>query len=840
MLLAVALLVGGALWAKRNFDKILSHYKGAIEIALSDVLSLPVSITSIRGHLGRQFRLKLDGLKIGGSEECISVKEVSLSSPLASLLRRELVVTAVSVKEPTVVIVEGESGSRVCPNSQRIVRDSTQAEQASLPQFDFQKIQLESLHFIIEKGEGSRRQEIVINHGLLSLLTQAPNLSEQQFVNVEVLLEGGALVGGPSFGKVALENLTIGLDKNGTSSVVGHLAIDDLKSNKPGLIVKTLSTDVNLSGKNLVLNRPNIEASLSGQRVAAFCDGVEMDTALRTLKITGGVLSLADQKVALSGAWAGDFIPEQANLESGKLDLAKVGQLLDRLLPGKAPAVGTGTASFAIIVQKKGKAWLGSGKLAVNAYENKEADIAVGQVSLPNLTVIFRSVRDFQANFALAISDLAIRDRNDRYSTGNASGTVSLQGGTKEFLGINADLKVNKFGFQNEDIAITDVSGDVKNAKVGISQKFDVLTRLDFTGGPVTLRHPSISVDGADEVSAPISINIPSAGGYRVEGPVKIRNARLNTMGRDFEKVSATVQMFISGPLKQFTSERLDFVNQNRAGWIKTDFAMTPEWYDLREFQTGFFGGTTLARAKMGRHENTDIISSLEVTNANVAQLAGLVSPETKGVSGLIKSLTAEAQGNKRDILPSLKGKGEVAFQEEIFREVGLTTRIASALRSVPAIGPVISPEKLADDRKQVSFSSKFSAENQKVSFDDVRISRPKYNVEGSGNVGFDGIIDFKGNVIFLSDSARALGLGITPLASILGRVGKIEVPIFIRGHFKDPSVTPDIAGFVSHYSGLGLATSTVGGIWRGGKNLVEGLTGAENGDSSSSLAASD
>ena len=72
-----------------------------------------------------------------------------------------------------------------------------------------------------------------------------------------------------------------------------------------------------------------------------------------------------------------------------------------------------------------------------------------------------------------------------------------------------------------------------------------------------------------------------------------------------------------------------------------------------------------------------------------------------------------------------------------------------------------------------------------------------------------------------MKQTLTSLGGGFERLGSLLGRVGKVEIPVFIRGQVPNISVVPDVVTLVKDNSGLTLVGNVLGSTLDAGRSVA-------------------
>jgi hypothetical protein len=210
------------------------------------------------------------------------------------------------------------------------------------------------------------------------------------------------------------------------------------------------------------------------------------------------------------------------------------------------------------------------------------------------------------------------------------------------------------------------------------------------------------------------------------------------------------------------------------------------------------------------------------VSNAVVSSLAAVILARHENpFDGQIRSLSVAVRGSFAELLTSLRGEGDFKLMSTRVRGFDLTRALADALSSIPIANLTLAKEKLSDEGFDKAAEGVFTIADEKLHFSSLTFYRHQYTLAATGTYSFSKFLDLKGAVTFMKQTLTSLGGGFERLGSLLGRVGKVEIPVFIRGQVPNISVVPDVVTLVKDNSGLTLVGNVLGSTLDAGRSVA-------------------
>ena len=133
------------------------------------------------------------------------------------------------------------------------------------------------------------------------------------------------------------------------------------------------------------------------------------------------------------------------------------------------------------------------------------------------------------------------------------------------------------------------------------------------------------------------------------------------------------------------------------------------------------------------------------------------------------------------DLLPTLSATGECNMRNGKLVNFDLIKKLAKPIGF-----------KTFDEEKVRDLIGSFQVDNERVYFDDLNLTASSGDWKVSGSVGFDGSLDYSGEVTLSSDAAKNLDF-LGDFKSLLqDRSGKIVLPFKLSGTYSSPQVALD------------------------------------------------
>lgn len=744
----------------------LDSLRPKVERALTEVLGLTVEISDLNFAFFPLLGLSASNISLISDESCtaaIKADKIILRFDYAALLRRELRVSMIKIDSPA---------AEISLTAGKITWG--QSPLTSLPISD------------------SDKPSCPVRKPLQSNLKADDNAHKKEVAS------------GPFYFSVAIEAIAITNAK--------------LKVHQPGsmqeLILNEFTADLHLSNNILNISSPSVDGLLDQAPIDFKALLVKVNTKTKLIQIKDAELNLGKLHLKCSGALQDWFRPRSLQLSSRLIDIKQLVSLLDIYYSSlNLPHFKDGQLTFALNLStaRKGGAVI-DGQISLTNIDMPSLELKLSKFGLKQFQLELERDSKWSFDTSFDLRDFKIKDRVDSYQLASGSGKFVLTRDETGRLGGNGNLEAKAFGFNDGTTKITNADATLSKIDTVVSPKGDVLVTVDLSGQDLDLDHERVTIRGFSDLVASLEINVPAQGGYSVSGPVSIDKANITTLKRNFKAVSGNVQMLVSKPLKHFVSNNItaQLMGQNLS--LETDFSMKKEAYLFKSTSLKIPPAILDVSGILERNSGRAFSFELSGQNLEPAELASLIQPgEKTDFQGMIKSLNLNLSGDMHSPVDSLSGQGDILVTEPLSKEFNLSVSIANAISKLPVIGNTIVPNHLKEDDSEQSAQATFTVAKRQIHTSDLLIKRDRFTLYGQGNIDFDFEVDAKASVVFLRETFGGFGGDFEPFSTLLGRLGKIEIPLFVQGTFPDLALTPDTVTFVKDNSGLTLLHEALG-----------------------------
>jgi len=532
----------------------------------------------------------------------------------------------------------------------------------------------------------------------------------------------------------------------------------------------------------LSLTKPDVKIEIDGIPAAFVAQSLSVGLTTGSIQLQDGELSVGEQKVSVAGRYEAGT--GEATFACERIDLRKVASITT-LVEVDASALRSG------IVSSSGK---------------------ISYTPARGLSVRAQSLR---------IDNLRVSSGDETYQASTTAGAIAcsaFRGGAT----CSADLEVDDFGYAGAGLKISRVATRLEKLRVALQSTGEVRATGSLKASSMQLRSETLDVRGIEALSAPIAVSVARGTGYLIQGPVTVRGVALRIADREISQAQGEVFVSLSSAGDTFATSNLTASTAGETVAFRGSFAISPRSYVAHDVKLGVAGGEVSVAAKIQRDPKLGYSAQIGVVNTDVPRLLAVVLKRSEDpFDGKVKKLAVSLNGDLRDPVRSLAGQGSFSLMATRIRGFDLTRTLADALASIPIANLALSRDKLADDGLDKAAEGVFVLGDSKINFSSLSVYRQKYSVQATGSYSFTSEVDLKGAVVFMRDTLSSLGGGFDTLGSLLGRLGKVEVPIFIRGTVPKISIVPDLVTLVKDNSGLTLMGGVLGGTLDAGRSIA-------------------
>jgi hypothetical protein len=421
----------------------------------------------------------------------------------------------------------------------------------------------------------------------------------------------------------------------------------------------------------------------------------------------------------------------------------------------------------------------------------------------------------------LVVKKMALSPAGSTYEALAVRGPIDCTA-NEQTTGCTADLAVEGFRFAAQGIDVSNVSARLQKVRATISSRKDLLISGTVVGSSLELQTAGVRVKSISALSAPLEVSVPTRGGYRVAGAVAGRGIELQVADREFSQVTGEIKMSLSSAGDSFSTSNLSANVMGQPVALGGVCTITPGSYSFQNVQADVAGGAVTLAGDIQRNGDRPFSARIGVTNAMVSTLAAVVlARQENPFDGQIRSLNVSVNGSLQSLLSSLRGAGDVKLMSTRVKGFDLTRALADAISAIPIANLTLAKEKLSDDGMDKAAEATFTIADEKLHFSVLTFYRRQYTLSATGTYSFSKVLDLQGAVTFMKQTLSGLGGGFDRLGSLLGRVGKVEIPVFIRGQVPNISVIPDVVTLVKDNSGITLVGDVLGTTLNAGRSVA-------------------
>ena len=224
------------------------------------------------------------------------------------------------------------------------------------------------------------------------------------------------------------------------------------------------------------------------------------------------------------------------------------------------------------------------------------------------------------------------------------------------------------------------------------------------------------------------------------------------------------------------------------AGHAVAEVRIFTDRVELWPVAVELFGGTLQISARADRTQTPERFSSnVQVRNVNLGTMLA-ASPATRGKLSGTAELNLQLFGSLReDWRKTLSGTGQFAIRDGRLPGINLTG-ILESLAKVSGMGGETPFSLIQGD---------LSIGQGRVSSRVIHMDSPRGTADLHGSCGLDGTLDYNGQVVVAPGTSASGGQGpAEAIGAIIGGVlrrdvGRVTVPISIRGTLQDPKFYP-------------------------------------------------
>jgi hypothetical protein len=440
--------------------------------------------------------------------------------------------------------------------------------------------------------------------------------------------------------------------------------------------------------------------------------------------------------------------------------------------------------------------------------------------------------QSFRANGTAGVTNAqVIASTGERYGVASLSGPFTLTTITGQGTKIQSDkINVQGFSYGDPNVTLSHVNGTISAVAGSIAENgaasFTVgvkSTGLDLTSGPFMIKK-IVSVD------APLTITIPAQSGYSVAGPVKATGVDMSFHGRPMTGSSGSVDMLVSNSVLRFTSQNIKTESHGLPVALSGTLEVTNDSYKVSNLTGSLAGGSLAATVNIQRAPGQEVESEVLAKGLDISTVKALALGEPKGAfSGHVSHLSVKAKTRKNDLLASAHGEGVIEITDGTVHAT-YDKKVVGLIKAIPVVGEAVSFTSTATNASTYQMqggmlkelTADFTIGGGKFSSKNIKGQGRFTNIQASGDLSFDGVLNVTASAVYLEQNLKALAGPITPLGSLFGTIGKIEIPLVITGTIGNPQVNADL----TRLQDITVPGRAISPVLRGLGSIVDGAMG--------------
>ena len=521
---------------------------------------------------------------------------------------------------------------------------------------------------------------------------------------------------------------------------------------------------------------------------SATLDQLSYSTNPKTLSITSAQLVTGSSSLTVSGSMDIDAGSVTANVKGNKVGIGVIQQIL-------------GTSGLA-----------GTADIQASVTVDEQSVQATGTAGVSNAQ--------------------AVAATGEKYGVASLSGSFSLSVITGQGTKLQSDkLTVQGFSYADANVSLNHVNGTLSavsgtikedgSAAFGVAVKG---TGLDLTSGPFIIKK-IVSVE------SPLTITIPAQPGYSVAGPVKATGVDMTFHGRPLTGSSGSVDMLVSNSILRFVSQSITTQSNGNPIALSGTVEVTGDSYKASNITGAVAGGSLAATVNIQRSPRQEVESEVLAKGLDISTVRAIATGEPKEpFSGLINHISVKAKARKDALLSSATGEGVIEITDGTVRHATYDKKVVGLIKAIPVVGEAVSFTANATDSSTYQMqggmlkelTADFTIGGGRCSSRNIKGQGRFTTLKASGDVAFDGKLDVTASAVYLEQNLKALAGPITPLGSLFGTIGRIEIPLLITGSVNNPQVNADL----TRLQDITVPGRAISPVLRGLGSIVDGAIG--------------
>ena len=339
----------------------------------------------------------------------------------------------------------------------------------------------------------------------------------------------------------------------------------------------------------------------------------------------------------------------------------------------------------------------------------------------------------------------------------------------------------------NASIRLTGQGASIQNASARIGRSVFALAadlaRLNPVDARYSLSSPELwlaDVGGDGQAASDVLSSLKTEGRLRLEGGRLALDATLSSA--------------------QGRLAAVDYTD------LQTELSLLDQVATLERLSVHTLGGSVSAS---GRYDTAASPPRLrlasQVSNIELTELLSTYLPGASDSAHGTADFNLELTGSGQDwpaLKPSLDGRGELEIKDGALTDINIADEVLRQITGIPGLTNLISPRVRQKypalfsrrDTEFLQLGGRLRLSQGKILLDDVRLTAADYTTRGQGWLDYDQTVDFQGQLILARELSQDIQDGVR-LASLLSNdQGRIALPFALRGSLPGAKPVPDIA----------------------------------------------
>jgi hypothetical protein len=289
--------------------------------------------------------------------------------------------------------------------------------------------------------------------------------------------------------------------------------------------------------------------------------------------------------------------------------------------------------------------------------------------------------------------------------------------------------------------------------------------------------------------------------------------------------------MLVSNSVLRFVSKNVRSESSGGPIALSGTVEVGSDSYKISSITGSLAGGTLAATLNIQRAPRQEVECEVLAKGLDISSVKSIALGEPKeAFSGFVNHLSVKAKSRKDSLFPSAHGEGNIEISDGTVRHASYDRKVVGLIKAIPVVGEAVSFTSSATDSsayqmqggKIKDLTADFTIGGGRISSKNIKGQGRFTNLQASGEIEFDGKLNVTASAVYLEQNLKALAGPITPLGSLFGTIGKIEIPLLITGTVNTPQINADL----TRLQDITVPGRAISPILKGLGVIVDGATG--------------